>query len=49
LIIFGFILAEKKERQREIANFTVVRLCSLLKLEIRILSDINSGNQEEAA
>ena len=52
LIILGFILAEKKERererQREITNFTVVRLCSLLKYEIKILSDINSGNQEKA-
>ena len=50
LIILGFFLAEKKERerQRKITNFTVVRLCSLLKYEIKILSDINSGNQEKA-
>ena len=49
LIILGFILSEKKERerQREIVSFTAVRLRSLLELEIKILSDINSGKQEE--
>ena len=51
LIILRFILSEKKERerqrQREIVSFNAVRLRSLLELEIKILSDINSGNQEE--
>lgn len=49
LIILRFILSEKKERerQREIVSFTAVRLRSLLELEIKILSDINSGKQEE--
>ena len=49
LIILGFILSEKKERERkrEIVSFTAVRIRSLLELEIKILSDVNSGNQEK--